>query len=255
MSVLTCEVTGPVALLTLNRPTAMNALSMALRQALAQAIQTLDLDPAIRAIILTGSGERAFSAGLDLKELRRDPAVLELGSPADDPVVAMEACATPIIAAINGVAITGGFELALAADILIASENARFADTHVRVGVMPGWGLSQKLSRTVGLARAKELSLTGNFINAATAQKWGLVNRVVPADVMMQEAYQVAADIADADPTMVQRYKALMDAGYRQTLEDGLRREGRVAQEFNGVITLAALNTTRDVDRPRSPQD
>ncbi|MGH6649986.1 MAG: enoyl-CoA hydratase-related protein [Sphingopyxis sp.] len=133
-------------------------------------------DRSVHAIVLTGAGSRAFSASLDLKELGADIGSLggtKTRTENDDPVAAIASCPQPVIGAINGVAITGGFELALACDILIASTNARFADTHARVGIMPGWGLSQKLSRIVGLSRAKEISLTGNFVTAEQALDWG----------------------------------------------------------------------------------
>src|SRR4029450_4814672 len=142
-----------VAVVTLNRPEAMNALSKALRAALQQAMVELDADPEVRVIVLTGAGERAFSAGLDLKELSTDP--LGMGAanatdPAQNPARAGLACSKPIIGAINGVAITGGFEVALACDVLICSTNARFADTHARVGITPAWGLSQNRAAAVG---------------------------------------------------------------------------------------------------------
>ena len=149
-----------VAVVTLNRPEAMNALSRGLRAQLAQVMRELDEDERVRVVILTGAGERAFTAGLDLKELGTDTANLGAANAEDslaNPVKAVEQCRKPVIGAINGVAITGGFELALACDILIAADTARFADTHARVGIMPGWGLSQKLSRTIGISRANEL--------------------------------------------------------------------------------------------------
>lgn len=147
-----------VAVVTLNRPEAMNALSKALRQALRQAMVELDADPEVKVIVLTGAGERAFTAGLDLKELSSDP--LGMGAanatdPAENPARALLATDKPIIGAINGVAITGGFEVALACDVLICSTGARFADTHARVGITPGWGLSQKLSRVIGPYRPR----------------------------------------------------------------------------------------------------
>ncbi|KXS15899.1 ClpP/crotonase [Gonapodya prolifera JEL478] len=112
----------------------------------------------------------------------------------------------PVIGAINGVAITGGLELALACDILIGSTNASFADTHARVGVIPGWGLSQHLSRLIGISRAKELSLTGNFLPASSAVSWGLLNRVVTPAELLPAVKKLAKDIASIDPDMVQRY-------------------------------------------------
>ena len=178
--ILIVEKKEGIATLTMNRPRAMNALSAGLRIALAEAFEDLAADPEIRVVILTGQGERAFSAGLDLKELAGETDTGEeipstSGSSAN-PALALEVFDRPIIGAINGVAVTGGFELALACDVLIGSTNARFADTHARVGIMPGWGLSQKLSRVVGLYRAKELSLTGNFLGAQQAMDWGLLN-------------------------------------------------------------------------------
>jgi enoyl-CoA hydratase len=164
-----------VAVVTLNRPEAMNAMSKAMRSALYKAMVTLNDDPEVSVVILTGAGERAFTAGLDLKELGADPKAMSAANAEgadENPVKAIELCAKPVIGAINGVAITGGFEVALACDVLIASDTARFADTHARVGIMPGWGLSQKLSRLIGVYRAKELSLTGNFLDAKTACEW-----------------------------------------------------------------------------------
>ncbi|HAJ45299.1 MAG TPA: enoyl-CoA hydratase, partial [Alphaproteobacteria bacterium] len=134
---------GPVAIVTMNRPEAMNALNRALRSALAETFAALDSSDAVRVVVLTGAGPKAFTAGLDLKELGSDASALGAANaqePARNPVKAVETCRKPVIGAINGVAITGGFELALACDILIASEAARFADTHARVGIMPGWG-------------------------------------------------------------------------------------------------------------------
>ena len=179
---VTVERDGPVAVVTMNRPEAMNALSRGLRAELAAAMEQVDADPEVRAVVLTGAGRRAFTAGLDLKELGVEGlAAANASEPLANPVKAIEQCRKPVIGAINGVAITGGFEVALACDVLIASDRARFADTHARVGIYPGWGLSQKLSRLIGPYRARELSFTGNFLDAQTAAAWGLVNRVVPA--------------------------------------------------------------------------
>ena len=137
------EIADGIATVTLNRPEAMNALSKALRHRLYQVMTTLDADDAVRAIVLTGAGTRAFTAGLDLKELGSEPGALGAANAEgadENPVKAIEQCRKPVIGAINGVAITGGFEVALACDVLIASSNARFADTHARVGIVPGWG-------------------------------------------------------------------------------------------------------------------
>ncbi|HEX4849008.1 MAG TPA: enoyl-CoA hydratase, partial [Novosphingobium sp.] len=233
---------------TLNRPEAMNALSRGLRAQLAQVMVELDAEERIRAVVLTGAGNRAFTAGLDLKELGSGAAGLGAATDQEatsNPVKAIETCRKPVIGAINGVAITGGFELALACDILIASENARFADTHARVGIMPGWGLSQKLSRMIGISRAKELSLTGNFIDAQTACAWGLVNRVVPADQLVPAAKALAMDVASADPAMIQAYKALIDEGYAASFGDALALELQRSANANSAISAEDVENRR----------
>ncbi|HEY0651159.1 enoyl-CoA hydratase [Phenylobacterium sp.] len=229
-----------VAVVTLNRPDAMNALSRALRQALHAALASLDADPEVKAIVLTGAGERAFTAGLDLKELSSDP--LGMGAanavdPAENPVRAVLACSKPVVGAINGVAITGGFELALACDVLVCSTSARFADTHARVGITPGWGLSQKLSRCIGPYRAKELSLTGNFLSAQQAYEWGLVNRVVPPDELMPVALALAQQMADVELDLLVVYKALIDDGYALAFGEGLGLEHRRSTAHNARVT------------------
>ncbi len=237
---------GPVALVTLNRPGAMNALSRDLRAALAEAMIQLDRDDSVRAVVLTGAGTRAFTAGLDLKELGIEGlGAANASQPAANPVKAVEQCRKPVVGAINGVAITGGFELALACDVLIASDNARFADTHARVGIMPGWGLSQKLSRMIGISRAKELSLTGNFLDAATACQWGLVNRVVAADELLPTVLALAADMASADPGMIQAYKALIDQGYAATFGDALELEHATSSARNSAVSGAEVELRR----------
>lgn len=237
-----------VALVTLNRPEAMNALSRGLRAQLAQVMLELDQDPKVRAVVLTGAGERAFTAGLDLKELGADTSNLGAANAteaASNPVKAIEQCRKPVIGAINGVAITGGFEVALACDILLASENARFADTHARVGIMPGWGLSQKLSRLIGISRAKELSLSGNFLDARTACEWGLVNRVYPAAELLPAAKKLAADIASADPAMIEAYKKLIDQGFAQSFGDAMATEHRISSAANSQVGAEDVEARR----------
>jgi enoyl-CoA hydratase len=217
-----------VATLTLNRPEAMNALSSELRTSLADTFRALQADDETRVVILTGAG-RAFCAGLDLKELSE----VDEGDDKrnfgrkQNPVRAMMAFEGPIIGAINGHSITGGFELALACDLMIASTNAKFADTHVRMGVMPGWGLSQRLSRIVGIGRAKEISLSGNFVDAERALEIGLVNRVVAPDALMDACRSLAVDMASCDPLMLRSYKRLIDEGYGMNFREGLALEGK----------------------------
>ncbi len=233
------EINEGVATVTLNRPEAMNALSKALRARLFQVMTALDTDDDVRAVVLTGAGTRAFTAGLDLKELGSEAGALGAANAQgaeENPVKAIEICRKPVIGAINGVAITGGFEVALACDVLIASTNARFADTHARVGIFPGWGLSQKLSRLIGISRAKELSFTGNFLDAATAEAWGLVNRVCEPEALLPAAQKLARDMASIDPAMLKAYKALVDKGYAASFGEGLAIEQRVSTAANSSV-------------------
>lgn len=244
--ILLIDVADGVAVVTLNRPQAMNALSRALRAALVEAFARLAADPAVEVIILTGSG-RAFSAGLDLKELGgesgADDTVAAVAG--GDVVGAVQGCGKPVIGAINGFAITGGFELALACDVLIASTGARFADTHARVGIMPGWGLSQKLSRTIGIYRAKELSLTGNYLGAEQAEAWGLVNRVVEPDALLPTCRALAADMRSCEPEVMRAYKRVIDAGYAETFGRGLVLESETSRAHARSLTPEVLAARR----------
>ena len=236
-------------LLTLNRPSAMNALSSALREQLIRTLQSLAGDSGARVLIITGAG-KAFCAGLDLKELSRHGATPE--SIYDgDLIGALNSFAGPIIGAINGAAVTGGFELALACDLLVASSNASFADTHARVGVMPGWGMSQKLSRIIGPARAKELSLTSNFLSAKQAEQWGLVNRVVAPAELLPNCLALAADMLCALPEFLVAYKRVIDEGFATTLDEGLRIESKAAKAQTAGLDTAAIAQRRDAVRRR----
>lgn len=248
MTLVTTQIEDGIAIVTLNRPEAMNALSRALRAELAAAMRAVDADDAVRCVILTGAGERAFTAGLDLKELGTDTSNLGAAnatSAEENPVKAIEQCRKPVIGAINGVAITGGFEVAIACDILIASTNARFADTHARVGILPGWGLSQKLSRIIGISRAKQLSFSGNFLDAETACAWGLVNSVVPADELMTHAKGLARDIASVDSGMVATYKKLIDEGYAMSFGDAMAHEHAYSSAANARVSAEEVEARR----------
>jgi len=236
-----------IAVVTLNRPEAMNALSRALRAALHEAMTDLASDPGVGVVILTGAG-RAFTAGLDLKELGSDPEGLGAANATgarENPVLAIRACPKPVIGAINGVAITGGFEVALACDVLIASTEARFADTHARVGILPGWGLSQRLSRIIGPSRAKELSFTGNFLDARTACDWGLVNRVVSPEDLMPTALGLAADMASIPLHTLCAYKKLIDEGYDLPFGAALALEHAVSGTANRAVTPGMVEERR----------
>jgi len=248
MALVEIDIADGVAVVTLNRPEAMNALSSALLQEFREAFARVAADAAVRAAILTGAGDRAFSAGLDLKEVGRIglASVAAGGAERRESLAApIERCGKPVIGAINGVAVTGGFEVALGCDVLIGSTNARFADTHVRVGVTPGSGLSQKLSRLIGVYRAKRLSLTGDFIDARTAQAWGILSDVVAPHELMGAARKIAADIASCDPDMVRRYKSLIDDGFDLPFGEGIKLERARAAAENASLTPEAVEAKR----------
>jgi enoyl-CoA hydratase len=164
----------------------------------------------------------------------------------DEMAQAIAAFEGPIIAAVNGFAITGGFELALACDLLIASTRASFADTHARVGILPGWGLSQKLPRLIGIARAKELCLSGNALDAAQAYQWGLVNRVVEPEELLPACRALAREMASCAPALLRGYKRLIDQGYGMLLPDALAFERRAAIESARAISSAEFARRRE---------
>ena len=197
---------GAVATVTLNRPDARNALSKDLRQALRTSIAELDADETVGAIVLTGAGS-AFCAGVDSRELGAD-ASADI-RPLTAPFVSS---ATPLIGAINGPAYTGGLELALACHVLVASDRATFADTHTRLRLMPGWGLTVLLTEAVGPRRAREMSLSSAPIDATTALQWGLVNHVVPHEELMGFTLELAGHIAAHGRAAGRRVSRLYDA-------------------------------------------
>jgi len=256
--VILVEKKDGLAVVTLNRPQAMNAMSWELRQALTAALEELALDPDLRVVILTGAG-RAFCAGMDLKELSTEAG---FGQPEEGPI-GLKLFQTiwgfdrPIIGAVNGPAVTGGFELALGCDILYASTEARFADTHARLGLRPGGGLSQKLPRIIGEARAKEMSFTGNFINADQALAWGLVNRVLPPDQLLPACRTLAQDIISCVPAAIKDYKKLITTGMAKSLEEGLRLEGEMYDEQARKFSPAGVAARRQgvMDRGREQKN
>jgi len=224
-SVLLVERDGDVVTVTLNRPASLNALSVELMRALAQTFRSLQRDASIRAVILTGAG-RAFCAGLDLKELGRSGGIAGLKLGEDDdlegPLLAFD---RPIVCAVNGAAVTGGLELVLMCDIVIASSAARFADTHTRVAVTPSWGMSQRLPRLIGINRARDMSFSARFVDAHEATAWGLASRVVEPDALMPTCRAIAADIAQADADTVRDYKRLFAEGGGMNLAESMRFE------------------------------
>ncbi|MFP6623025.1 MAG: enoyl-CoA hydratase [Myxococcota bacterium] len=254
--VLIVEEHARVATLTLNRPKAMNAFSRELRDAIATSFRRLQAEREVRVIVLTGAG-RAFCAGWDLKELSSPDATDTGEAAASDMQDAIAAFEGPILGAVNGPAITGGFELALACDLLIASSEARFADTHARVGILPGWGLSQKLPRLIGIQRAKEISFTGNFIDAKTAEAWGLVNRVVSPEELVPVTQKLAAEMATCVPHVLRDYKRLIDEGFGMPLEQALAYEldAAIASAREMTAETLAERRTGVLERGRDQDD
>ena len=226
------------AVLTLNRPDARNALSPQLLLDLCDAFRLLQDESDIYSVILTGAGT-AFCAGLDLKAMAEDESGLGVYAihAQHDITAAMTAFDRPIIVGVNGVAATGGFELALMGDILLAASGARFADTHCRVGLAPGWGLSQKLARIIGPSRAREAHFTGNVISAQQAEAWGLVSRVVAPEDLLDACRQVATDIASCVPETVKVYKKMVNEGLQTDLAAGLAMERSVMTEVNQRVS------------------
>ncbi len=223
-------VSGGVATITLNRPESRNAINGALRRGMRRSFEQAENDPDVAVVVLTGT-DPAFCAGLDLREVGKgNPDVI--GSQVSGSSRPFPAMTKPLIGAVNGAAITGGFELALNCDFLIASERAVFADTHARVGVMPGWGLTALLADAVGSGRAREISLTGNFVTAAEAVEWGLVNRTVAHDELMSTVYRLAADIAGNDQSGVRRMLATYAEQQEARLADDWRLEGEASVAF-----------------------
>ena len=214
-----------VALVTLQRPEALNALSFALLDGLAMALEALDGDPACRAIVITGSGDRAFAAGADIRELEPQTSATLTESGAFVAWDRIPSIGLPLIAAVRGFALGGGCELAMACDMIVAAEDASFGQPEIRLGVMPGAGGTQRLTRAIGKARAMEMILTGRTITAQEADALGLITRIVPAPAAVDAALELAARIAAMPPLAVRAAKAaILDADER-SLTDGLARE------------------------------
>jgi enoyl-CoA hydratase len=237
------EVADRVATITLNRPEARNALNRAVRKALPAAIEQCDADDDVDVMILTGA-DPAFCAGVDLKEfgsgqVQQGEGFAELGERGGDGRLpfrgALPPHTKPLIGAINGVAVTGGFEVALNCDFLIASERARFSDTHARVGVMPGGGLTVLLAQRIGIGRAKEMSITGNYIDAPTALAWGLVNHVVPHEELLPFCRQLAADAVSNDQRGVRRMIQTYNEVTGTTVDEGWKIEAKVSRDWEGA--------------------
>jgi enoyl-CoA hydratase len=264
------EVADRVATVTLNRPEARNALSTELLRTLAQLVREADSRDDVEVLILTGA-DPAFCAGLDLKELGRDGGPLKQtpNEPESSSSSSGSGTATaqsgrkgttlptskPIIGAVNGVAVTGGLELALNCDFLVASERARFADTHARVGVHPLWGLTVLLPQAVGIRRAREMSATGNYVDAETALQWGLVNHVVAHEELLPTARRLAADIVSSDQRAMRAILATYEEVSRVSGAEAWDVEARSAAVFQrGGVDPEEIERRRlgIVDRGRS---
>jgi enoyl-CoA hydratase/carnithine racemase len=230
--VVLLDVSERVATITLNRPAARNALSSEVLRLLPHVMQAADRRDDVDVIILTGA-DPAFCAGLDLKELGSTGGNLSIRTAEVDDRGPFPKLGKPLIGAINGVAVTGGFELALNCDFLVASERARFGDTHTRVGVMPGWGLTVLLPQAIGVRRAREMSFTGNFLTSQEAYEWGLVNHVVPHDELMPFTRALALDIVSNDQAAVGQIRTTYAAVTDTTVADGWQVEAHDARAWS----------------------
>ena len=215
---------GAIGIVTLNRPQALNALSYGLVKDLSLAVQEFDRDPDVRVIIITG-GDKVFAAGADIKEMSErgpfDERIQERFAYRDK----INQVAKPLVAAVNGFALGGGCELAMSCDIIVASESARFGQPEVNLGIIPGSGGTQRLARVLGKHRAMELILTGDILSAADAERFGLVNRVVPGELCLEEAKNIARKIAQKPPLAVKAAKEAVLKAANSSLDEGLEFE------------------------------
>lgn len=240
---------GRIAIMTINRPEAMNALNADVTQEMQAAMKDFRDNDDLWVAIITGAGERAFSAGADIKGFRPATGTEEIRQ--EEAPVRADTIWKPFIAAINGYALGGGLELAMTCDIRIASENAQFGQPEINIGFMPGAGGTQRLPRFVPRALAAEMLMTGNRINAQEAYRIGLISRVVPLDQLMPTAKEIANTICQRGPLGVQKSKEAMIRGYDMTLEEGLLLE----RQFNAYIrtTEDFMEGARAFVEKRSP--
>jgi enoyl-CoA hydratase len=215
---------GKVGLITLNRPQALNALNTLLISELNRALDAFEADPGIGCIVITGN-EKAFAAGVDIKEMHKKTFVEAYGGDFLAPFDRLSSCRKPIIAAVAGYALGGGCELAMACDIILAADNASFGQPEINLGIMPGNGGTQRLTRAVGKAKAMELCLTGRHMHAEEAERSGLVSRIVPAAELMDEAMKTAGKIANLSQHAVMMIKEAINRGFATTLAEGARFE------------------------------
>lgn len=224
---LLIEVADGVATLTVNSPRTLNALNSEILEELERALGRLDGDAGIKVVVLTGAGEKAFVAGADIKEMAGMdcPQAHRFSLKGQRVLLAMAGMRKPVIAAVNGLALGGGLELALACDFIYASAQARLGFPEVSLGIMPGFGGTQALSRLIGAGRAKELIFTGKMITAEKAQAWGIVNELCPAEELLPRVKETAAAIASVGPLAVAAAKDAIGNGLDMTRENGFRYE------------------------------
>ena len=234
---ITTEISEGVAVISLNRPEVRNALNSQILRAIPEVIASLEENPEVDVLVLTGT-DPAFCAGLDLRELGDTGGNIEPEAQSSMSKGPFPERTKPLIGAINGVAVTGGLELALACDFLIASDRAQFADTHARVGVMPGWGLSVLLPQAIGVRRSREMSLTGNYVGAELAASWGLVNRVVPHEDLIGTVLELAADIRSNNQQGVRQMLQTYESTTSVTLEEGWDVEAKMGREWRRVTNF-----------------
>ena len=210
-----------VALIQLNRPKELNALNLQLMGELRDALKQLDEDENVRAIVITGN-ERAFAAGADIKQMAGKTAIDMLNIDQFSTWDQIRKTKKPIIAAVSGFALGGGCELAMTCDMIIASETAMFGQPEIKIGVMPGAGGTQRLTKAIGKAKAMEMVLTGKFMPAEEAEKQGLINRVVPVELYLEEAFKLAGEIAQMSPVAVKLAKESVNRAFETQLDEGL---------------------------------
>ncbi len=224
------EKSDGIATITLNRPEALNAFSKDVVFEILHVLEEVKNDENVRVVVLTGAGEKAFSAGADIKSMAGMNALKarELSLMGETLCLALENLEKPVVAALNGYALGGGLEVAMSCDLRIASENARVGQTEVNIGLIPGWGGTQRLTRLVGMTKAKELVFTGRMIDAKTAERIGILNMVVPADKFRETVRQFALELASKAPVAVKVAKVLINKGSDIGLDSALalEREG-----------------------------
>ena len=224
---------GAVRVLTMNRPDERNALNTDLISALHTALMHADRDASVRAVVLTGT-DSAFCAGLDLKQAQRDGAAYFERLHAENCITKVAQLSKPVLGAINGAAITGGLEMALGCDFLVASDQAVFADTHAQVGILPRAGMTARLPHAVGAGMARRLSMTGEVIDATRAETIGLVTEVVPHAQVLDRTVELATQICEADAPIMQSLKAIYVAGAAAIIDPALAAEQTFAKSVAG---------------------